>query len=111
MEAWSAKDGENAAPVLAGERKLTLSLPPPSLPPSFSQEPLRTKTMAKEKIYYKKLPWSTKLIGQPVGPLKGKEAGREGGREGGRVKVCTWLYSLLLSLLTHTRKYILTINS
>lgn len=27
--------------------------------------------MAKEKIYYKKLPWSPKLVGQPVGPLKG----------------------------------------
>ena len=36
--------------------------------------------MAKAKIYYKKLPWTPKLIGQPVGPLKGKEG--EGGREG-----------------------------
>jgi len=39
--------------------------------------------MAKEKIYYKKLPWTPKLIGQPVGPLKGK-SGWEQGREGGR---------------------------
>lgn len=27
--------------------------------------------MAKEKIFYKKLPWSPALVGQPVGPLKG----------------------------------------
>ncbi len=27
--------------------------------------------MAKEKIYFKRLPWSPKLVGQPVGPLKG----------------------------------------
>ena len=40
-------------------------------PSHTQQEPLKTKTMAKEKIYYKKLPWSPKLIGQPVGPLKG----------------------------------------
>jgi hypothetical protein len=29
--------------------------------------------MAKEKIYFKRLPWSPSLIGQPVGPLKGKK--------------------------------------
>ncbi|TFJ88029.1 hypothetical protein NSK_000383 [Nannochloropsis salina CCMP1776] len=34
------------------------------------KEPLRTKTMAKEKIFFKRLEWSSKMIGQPVGPLK-----------------------------------------
>ena len=54
---------------------------PPTHPPTHpliqttKQEPLRTKTMAKEKIYFKRLPWSPKMIGQPVGPLKGKWVG------------------------------------
>lgn len=33
---------------------------------------MKTKTLAREKVFFKKLIWSPKMIGQPVGPLKGK---------------------------------------
>lgn len=62
-------------PLLVPPPPMPTTKPPPTCtnrpPPHTQQEPLKTKTMAKEKIYYKKLPWSPKLIGQPVGPLKG----------------------------------------
>ncbi len=34
------------------------------------KEPLRTKALAREKIFFKKLLWKPTMASQPVGPLK-----------------------------------------
>ena len=34
------------------------------------KEPLRTKALAREKIFFKKLLWKPSYAGVPVGPLK-----------------------------------------
>ena len=34
------------------------------------KEPLRTKALAREKIFFKKLVWRPAYASQPVGPLK-----------------------------------------
>jgi len=38
----------------------------------YYQEPLKTKVLSREKVFFKRLVWSPKLVGQPVGPLKGE---------------------------------------
>jgi hypothetical protein len=82
-EAFSWKEMNGEAEVVRGTRNVQRKVSEPFLLPlplpTSHQEPLRTKTMAKEKIFFKRLEWSSKMIGQPVGPLKGEE-GKGGGR-------------------------------
>lgn len=63
---------------------------------------MKTKTLAREKVFFKKLVWSPKYIGQPVGPLKGTlfPAALPG------LWVARWLPSMVIAVLTCFRRMV-----